>query len=522
MREYNFDIAIIGGSLGGCAAALSACEYGKKVIMTEESLWIGGQLTSQAVPPDENQWIENLCGTESYHRLRQNIRNYYKNHYPLTDEARNIEYLNPGGGFVSPICHEPIVAHEALRQLLLPYISNGLLSIFTDTVPFSARTDGSCIQSVTVKEKLSGDTCEITAEYFLDATDCGDLLPLIGADYVTGSESISQTGEPHALAGAANPKDMQATTWCFAMDYVKDEDFTISKPEDYDFWKNYRADFWVGSLLSFDTCDSRNCKPRRLTVFDEEDSGFLWNYRKILDKKLFRSGFYQSDITSVNWPVNDYWLGNLYDEPEKTVKKHMDGARSLSLSLLYWLQTEAPTHDGKSGYPGFRLRGDVNGTKDGLAMRPYIRESRRIKAEYTILEQDISAEWNPGKKAQRYPDSVGIGAYFIDLHPSTGGRNYIYVPTLPFTIPLGAMIERRFDNLIPSCKNIGTTHITNGAYRLHPVEWNIGETAGWLAAYCMEHKMTPRSIYYSRTKCTDFQNSLIRRNVPLYWDESRM
>ena len=78
--------------------------------------------------------------------------------------------------------------------------------------------------------------------------------------------------------------------------------------------------------------------------------------------------------------MNDYWLGNLYDEPEKTVKKHMDGARSLSLSLLYWLQTEAPTHDGKSGYPGFRLRGDVNGTKDGLAMRPYIRESRRIKA----------------------------------------------------------------------------------------------------------------------------------------------
>ena len=33
-------------------------------------------------------------------------------------------------------------------------------------------------------------------------------------------------------------------------------------------------------------------------------------------------------------------------------------------------------------------------------------------------------------------------------------------------------------NLLPAGKNIGTTHITNGCYRLHPVEWNIGEVAG--------------------------------------------
>ena len=39
--------------------------------------------------------------------------------------------------------------------------------------------------------------------------------------------------------------------------------------------------------------------------------------------------------------------------------------------------------------------------------------------------------------------------------------------------PLGAA-----ENLLPACKNLGVTHITNGCYRLHPVEWNIGEAAG--------------------------------------------
>jgi hypothetical protein len=31
----------------------------------------------------------------------------------------------------------------------------------------------------------------------------------------------------------------------------------------------------------------------------------------------------------------------------------------------------------------------------------------------------------------------------------------------PFQIPLGALIPRRIENLLPACKNIGTTHVTN-------------------------------------------------------------
>src|SRR5206468_9538617 len=66
----------------------------------------------------------------------------------------------------------------------------------------------------------------------------------------------------------------------------------------------------------------------------------------------------------------------------------------------------------------------------------------------------------------------------IYLHPSSGGDNYIDVSSLPFQIPLGSLIPKRVENLLPACKNLGTTHITNGCYRLHPVEWNIGESAG--------------------------------------------
>ena len=50
-RELACDVAVIGGGTGGCAAALGALRNGMQVIMTEETDWIGGQLTSQACLP---------------------------------------------------------------------------------------------------------------------------------------------------------------------------------------------------------------------------------------------------------------------------------------------------------------------------------------------------------------------------------------------------------------------------------------------------------------------------------------
>jgi hypothetical protein len=70
----------------------------------------------------------------------------------------------------------------------------------------------------------------LTGSYFLDATEVGDVLPLTGTQYVTGAESMEETGEPHAPV-KADPLDMQAITYCFAMDHLPGEDHTIQKPE---------------------------------------------------------------------------------------------------------------------------------------------------------------------------------------------------------------------------------------------------------------------------------------------------
>ncbi|HEV8061137.1 MAG TPA: FAD-dependent oxidoreductase [Gemmataceae bacterium] len=176
-------------------------------------------------------------------------------------------------------------------------------------------------------------------------------------------------------------------------------------------------------------------------------------------------------------------------------------------------------------WKGPRLREDIVGTVDGLAKYPYMRESRRIKAEFTVLEQHVGTDARmkaTGLKrdevsAMRFPDSGGIGSYRIDLHPSSGGDNYIDVSSLPFQIPLGALIPRRMENLVPACKNLGVTHITNGCYRLHPVEWNIGEAAGALAAFCLRRQKTPRQVLKNQTLLADFQTTLRTEGFELEW-----
>lgn len=520
-NELAADLVIIGGGLGGCAGALAAARNRLNVIMTEETDWIGGQITQQAVPPDENKWIETFGGTRSYQRFRTGIREYYRRNYPLTEKARADRYLNPGDCWVSRIGCEPRVALAALYEMLAPFLGNGQVRILLKHKAVSAATSGDRVEAVQVLDLESRHEIVLRAPYFADATEQGDLLPLTGTEYALGAEARSQTGEPHAK-DKPEPGNLQGFTCCFAMDYLAGEDHTIERPRHYAYWRDFKLS--TSAQKSYHVLDFEERDSRKIG-FDPEGRSGYWTYRRIADRDLFAPGFYRGDLTLVNWPENDYSFGLICGVSEREAKRHLEQAKQMSLSLLYWLQTEAPRADGGTGWKGLRLRPDVVGTADGLAKYPYIREGRRIKAEFTVLEQHVTTaarmqETGLGRDAVRampYADSVGIGSYRMDLHITTTGDHAEFGSTLPFQIPLGALIPQRMENLLPACKNIGVTHLTNGCYRLHPIEWNIGEAAGTLAAYCLAQKTSPRAVRSQEALLVDYQKLLQRDGVRLEW-----
>lgn len=528
---YTADIVIAGGGLGGVAAALALLRNGYSVILTETTDWLGGQLTSQGVPPDEHQWIETHGAPQSYRELRNRIRDYYRTFYPLTEKEKNNPLLNPGSGAVSRLCHEPIVAETVIRQMLTPYLSNARLKLMMQHSAVSATVMGARVQAITVRDERSGRVNTLKAPFFVDATELGDLLPLTGTAFISGAESKKQTGELHA-AEKHEPNNHQAFTVCFAMDYIEGENHVITRPVNYQYWRNYVPAIkpaWSGKLLDLKYSQPQTLQPKQLgfSPLGNNLEGVLnlWNYRRIIKKENFQEGFYKSDITIVNWPQNDYMVGDIVNASPEVFKKHVNDAKQLSLSLLYWLQTEAPRPDGGKGWPGLRLRKDIMGTTDGLAKYPYVRESRRIKAQFTVLEEHVGAEsrklvtQNQSDKAASFFDSAGTGYYHIDLHPSCGGNNYIDFPSLPFQIPLGALLPVKMENIVPANKNIGTTHITNGCYRLHPVEWSIGEAVGMLLVFASANHVLPATMRKDSALLKKFQEFIKTQGLETEWPQ---
>ncbi len=92
------------------------------------------------------------------------------------------------------------------------------------------------------------------------------------------------------------------------------------------------------------------------------------------------------------------------------------------------------------------------------------------------------------------------------------------MPCYPFQIPVGCLVPERVENLLPASKNLGVTHVTNGATRMHPTEWMVGEAAGALAVFSLEHQKPPRALCESADLCSQFQRVLARDlGVDLEW-----
>lgn len=479
---------IVGGGTGGVAAALAACDLDKRVVMTEPTPWLGGQLTSQAVPPDEHRWIEQFGCTASYRRFREGVRQYYRDHYPLTDAARRDPHLNPGGGDVSRLCFEPRVGVAVIDAMLAAHRASGRLMVLHGIEPVDVDTVKGKVRHVGFS-----DGSHVSADMLLDATELGDLLPLAKAAYTIGSEAQSEFGEPDAPS-VGDVEDVQSFTWVAAIDHDPDHPRPIKKPASYDRWlAEPQPDVPDGRLIDWQYTRPTDAFSGRGSLFEEEGAYSLFRYRQVVDDLQWQIGV--TDVSLLNWPQNDYAGGRVVDVPAELAKQRLAEAKELTRCVVYWLQQQEP---------GIRLRPDMLGTNDGFALAPYHREGRRIRARFTITQQHVAAKCRPDGKAEVFADSVGVGAYRMDLHPSASGRSSMYAEVCPFQIPMHALLPADGpSNLIAAAKNIGTTHLTNGCYRLHPIEWNIGEAAGVMAAV--------------GTDVATVQDVLRKRGVELAW-----
>lgn len=477
-RTWQADIAIIGCSLGGVLAALRASQSCQRVLMVCPDAWLGGQMTAQAVPPDEHHLIEQGGATASYLRFRQDIRDHYRRQPGFLDHSHLTEGSNPGNGWVSRLCFEPVVAARWFEHLLLPAQRSGRLKLLRLSHAVAAVRRGRRLDSITISRQGHGSCDTVFASVFVDATDAGDLLALAGLSYRIGKESRSEFGEPDAPL-QANAQDQQPITHVMALRRHTQPMAVQPAPTGYSRWLTQGVPGHQHALFSPSLPTHPPGTSTRLPMDAAEDSQTLdwWRYRRIVSAGQWQSG--RADVTLLNWPQNDLATNPLIDGP-RTRREVQEEAKELTRCLLHWLQTKAVRSDGGHGFPEWQAAPDMLGTSDGLAQRPYLRESRRIRACQTLTQSDLTAP------SHEEPTSVAIGWYPLDIHPTCRSGHSVNAMVQPFQIPLACLVPQDVDNLLPASKNLGVTHLANACTRVHPVEWAIGEAAGTLAALAFE------------------------------------
>jgi FAD dependent oxidoreductase len=527
-------VVIVGASLGGVLATASACARFLRnndrrsdhppVVLIAEHDWLGGQMTAQGVPPDEHKFIEHGGAPASYMAFRQAMRAHYLQNPEFVDNTEMTEGCNPGDGWVSRLCFEPAVAAAYFEALLAPFVDAGVLQICRGASLISACR-GEALQAgqiVSICVGINYQSINYAAPLFIDATDTGELILQAGLSYRLGKEAAAEFRESDAPEFSAL-KDQQPVTLVMALKRCHAPQSAITKPTGYEFWAAYVLPHYHYRLFSNNLPGHGRGQAMQLPFFGSGQTLDLWRYRRIVSARNWRLTDRQQrdEISLINWAQNDYGLQPLLDGGASQAEV-LAAARELSLCLLYWLQTAAVREDGGVGYDNLALAPEVLGTKDGFAQQIYVRESRRIIGYKCLTQTDILADGLANGSNDLVPafcaDSIAVGWYNMDIHPTVESGHGVNAKVRPFEIPLGCLVPRDCDNLIAACKNISVTHLVNAATRVHPIEWAIGEAAGVLAAYCIESAAAPGDVAQSPPAIAAVQAALLSIGGQIHWD----
>lgn len=514
------EVLVAGASLGGVLAAWQAARAGRRVLLLAEHPWLGGQMTAQAVPPDEHRFIERPgSASASYLGFRADMRSLYRARPGFADRSVMTPGLtNPGDGWVSRLCIEPALAAAWFERLLGAEVTAGRLRIRRGAVLGAVWRDGRRLVALEARAPGDGLRERIEADVFVDATDTGELLHRAGLPSRLGKEARSEFDEPDAPA-VADRLDQQPVTHVFALRDTGRPGTAAPRPARYDRWREtivrgHAHRLFSESMPAREPGGSARLPLRAADGHGQPPTLDWWRYRRVVAAHQWpESGNDEHrDASLVNWAQNDHAAAPLLEgalSPEAVAAS----ARELSACFLHWLHTEAPRPDGGTGWPEWQPAAGLLGTADGFAQQLYVRESRRIVGLHALTQRALLAP------PERRADSLGIAWYPMDLHPTCNSGHTANAAVWPFELPAGLWVPQEVENLLPGCKNIATTQLAGACTRVHPAEWLVGEVAGLMAATLCEQRIATQALLEPR-RLAALKARLSAAGIPQHWPDA--
>jgi len=437
---HEYDVIVIGGGAGGTSAAIQSARNGAKTLLIEETNWLGGMLTSAGV-----------SAIDGNYKLPSGFWGEFKD--SLVSHYGDLESLKTG--WVSNVLFEPRVGNDILKSIAKK--EKNLKILYSTKVNSVLNLD-----TVSYNFIVKSSNGSFSTKILIDATELGDILPMVDEEYSVGMDDKEKYDED--IAPDEKNDVIQDLTYVMILkNYNKN--VKIEKPINYD-----PSEFYCSTA-------SINCP---------KSDKALWS-----PKQMMNYGELPNDKIMINWPIygNDYYSNILEmnpDQREEVFKK----AKEKSLKYLYYIQDEL-------GYENYSLSDDEFDTKDNFPLIPYYRESRRIEGITTLSLNYIK---NPYDQIHDlYRTGVIVGDYPVDhhhdAHPDRKSLPQLaFYPIPSYSIPIGSLISKKNSNFLVAEKSISVSNLVNGTTRLQPVVLQIGQIAGLIASESIKNNINTHEI----------------------------
>ena len=218
-------------------------------------------------------------------------------------------------------------------------------------------------------------------------------------------------------------------------------------------------------------------------------SSILMKAKKMNEVINFEKPFWAKTFTENDLKYRDhhekfgFWWVEIGGDKLDTIKD-AEQIRDELLKTVYGVWDHIKNH-GDHGADKYAL--------DWIGFLPGKRESRRLKGDYVLKEQDLFA-------GKRFEDAVAYGGWPMDIHTVGGIDNADKKPTDwiemddLYTIPYRSLYSKNIKNLFLGGRAISVSHIAFGSTRVMATCSVIGQALGTASALAIRKKIELKKI----------------------------